>query len=359
MNCVNTFQHISGVAHARSKGRQFDVRAHRPPLRPCQQGPELRNRHLLAVPPGGRRGALAPPQCPGFGDRKRGRRLCHGARAAPLDPRLRAGFLRADAREGREEEGPQALALLGRGFPPRRRPGNSRWGGDFRRRDDRLRPAQHGRPRALPVRDPARPQARGTPLHPGVLAAPALGPARVLPLPPAPGADAGRDPHGGPPRLRVPRLHDSLVFAARGPFGGALHRGSLRPLLVADDDGKRRHPRSPAPTSRQLNDFPQPQVVGAVGLRSSNPFPWSPSSKSIVVPSRCSRLLGSTTIPTPSLSNEASSAFGSSNDIPYWSPEHPPCSTESRRRPAGDAVAARIERTWFAALGVSRIIPAV
>ena len=189
---------------------------------------------------------------------------------------------RAETRKAR-----RPAPLLRRRVPPRGRAQHPRRGGELRRRHDRVRAAQHKRPRALPVRDPARAQARGAPLRPRVLAALAHRAPRLPPLPAA--ASCRRSPGFSPATgSAYEYLGDTIAeFPGRDALSAELADGRiLRRRGQVDDDGRRGAPLGPAPAPLQLKDFPHPQVECAFGFRISKPLPWRPSSKSTVVPSR-------------------------------------------------------------------------
>src|SRR5690606_30058045 len=98
---------------------------------------------------------------------------------------------------------------------------------------------------------------------------------------------------------------------------------------------------------------PQPQPAAALGFSTLNAAPPSDSTKSTVLPATRSRLTGSTTSFTPSVSLTTSSASGwSARSNLYWKPEHPPPSTV-RRRIGGRPCLLAMAPTRLAAASVS------
>ena len=94
---------------------------------------------------------------------------------------------------------------------------------------------------------------------------------------------------------------------------------------------------------------PQPQPAAALGFSTLNAAPPSDSTKSTVQPATSSRLTGSTTSRTPSVSlTESSASALSARSNLYWKPEQPPPSTDSRRI-AGLPCLRAIAPTRFAA----------
>ena len=217
------------------------------------------------------------------------------------------------------------------------------------------------RPRALPVRDPARAAARGAPLRPRVLAALALRAPRSTRLylhrvvPPLAGLLTGDRQ-----RLRVPRRHHQRNSPGATPSRPSWPTPASRGVERQVDDAGRSS-RSTRPCASPTSVEGLPAAAGRVRVRIADleALAVEPVVKVDRRPVEVLEALRVHDDPRrPRSRTRRRPPSGSSNDIPYWSPEQPPLSTKRRRRAAGAAAPARIERTWSAALGVSRIMRA-